>query len=78
MYAMILYQVGALKAMLDAAGVPLNHIKPHGRDLEIMNAVLRACSVFKVTVFGSKGTEQQGAMCEKYGLEFVEEAYTDL
>jgi UPF0271 protein len=48
------------------------------RDLEIMNAVLRACSVFKVTVFGSKGTEQQGAMCEKYGLEFVEEAYTDL
>ncbi|VUC29305.1 unnamed protein product [Clonostachys rosea] len=85
MYAMILYQVGALKAMLDAEGVPLNHIKPHGelffymqRDLEIMDTVLRACSIFKVPVFGSKGTEHQGAMCEKYGLVFVEEAYTDL
>lgn len=85
MYAMILYQVGALKAMLDAEGVPLNHIKPHGelffymqRDLVIMDAVLRACAVFGVPVFGSKGTENQGAMCRKYGLIFVEEAYTDL
>ncbi|KAH8892171.1 LamB/YcsF [Thozetella sp. PMI_491] len=85
MYAMILYQVGALKAMLDAEGVPLNHIKPHGelffymqRDLVIMDAVLRACAVFGVPVFGSKGTESQGAMCKKYGLIFVEEAYVDL
>jgi lactam utilization protein B len=85
MYAMILYQVGALKAMLDAEEVPLSHIKPHGelffymqRDLDIMDAVLRACAVFGVPVFGAKGTEHQKAMCEKYGLVFVEEAYTDL
>lgn len=26
-----LFQIGALKAMLDEAGVPLNHIKPHGQ-----------------------------------------------
>lgn len=25
-----LYQVGALKVFLDEAGLPLNHIKPHG------------------------------------------------
>ncbi|KAJ2969270.1 hypothetical protein NUW58_g10028 [Xylaria curta] len=48
------------------------------RDLDIMDAVLRACAVFGVPVFGSKGTEHQKAMCEKYGLVFVEEAYTDL
>ncbi|KAF9891709.1 hypothetical protein FE257_003721 [Aspergillus nanangensis] len=85
MYAMILYQVGSLKAMLDAEGIPLNHIKPHGelffymqRDLTIMDAVLRACAVFGVPVFGSKGTKSQGEMCEKYGLIFVEEAYVDL
>jgi len=30
MYASILYQVDALKAFLEAEGVPLNHIKPHG------------------------------------------------
>lgn len=82
---MILYQVGALGAMLDAKRVPLNHIKPHGelffymqRDLAIMEAVIRACAVFKVPVFGSKGTDSQGAMCAKYGLQFVEEAYVDL
>lgn len=85
MYCMILYQVGALKAMLDAEGVPLNHIKPHGelffymqRDLTIMDAVLRACAVFGVPVFGSKGTDAQREMCEKYGLVFAEEAYVDL
>ena len=82
---MILYQVGALKAMLDAGGVPLNHIKPHGelffymqRDLAIMDAVIRACSVFGVPVFGSKGSDHQGEVCKKYGLVFVEEAYVDL
>ncbi|KAF1810056.1 LamB/YcsF [Eremomyces bilateralis CBS 781.70] len=84
MYTMILYQVGALKAMLDAEDVPLNHIKPHGelffymqRDLAIMDAVLRACAVFKVPIFGAKGTKHQGAMCRKYDLIFVEEAYVD-
>lgn len=85
MYTMILYQVGALKAMLDAEKMPLNHIKPHGelffymqRDLAIMDAVLRACAVFGVPVFGAKGTDHQAAMCRKHGLEFIEEAYVDL
>jgi 5-oxoprolinase (ATP-hydrolysing) subunit A len=27
----IIYQVGALKAMLDSEGMDLSHIKPHGR-----------------------------------------------
>src|SRR6187431_2203495 len=26
----LIYQVGALKGFLDAEGMPLNHIKPHG------------------------------------------------
>ena len=26
----VMYQVGALKAFCDAAGVPLHHVKPHG------------------------------------------------
>lgn len=85
MYAMIVYQVAALKGLLDAEGVPLNHVKPHGelffymqRDLDIMDAVIRACAVFGVPVFGSKGTDRQAEVCKKYGLEFIEEAYTDL
>lgn len=85
MYSMILYQVGALSAFLKAEGIPLNHIKPHGelffymqRDLKICEAVLRACAVYGVPVYGSKGAEEEKEMCEKMGLIFVEEAYTDL
>lgn len=84
MYAMILYQVGALKAMLDAEGVPLNHIKPHGelffymlRDHTIMRAVLEACATFKVPVYGAKN-EAEGKMCEELGIPFQEEIYVDI
>lgn len=28
--AMVRYQIGALKAFLEAADVPLHHVKPHG------------------------------------------------
>ena len=28
--ALVTYQVGALKGFLDAEGVPLHHVKPHG------------------------------------------------
>jgi len=84
MYASILYQVGALKAMLDAEGVPLNHIKPHGelffymqRDMVIMDAVLRAAAVYKVPVYACKN-EMQKEMCRKYNLLFQEELYVDI
>jgi len=84
MYASILYQVGALKAFLDAEGVPLNHIKPHGelyfymqRDPIIMDAVLRACAPYKVPVYACKN-EMQKEMCAKYGLPFQEELYVDI
>lgn len=84
MYASILYQVGALKGFLDAEGVPLNHIKPHGelffymqRDAVIMDAVLRAASHYKVPVYGGK-SEMEKEMCAKYGLPFQEELYVDI
>ena len=42
----LIYQIGALKGFLDAEGMPLNHIKPHGalygmaaRTEEIANAI---------------------------------------
>jgi lactam utilization protein B len=84
MYASILYQVGALKAFLEAEGVPLNHIKPHGelffymqRDAVIMDAVLRAAAVYKVPVYACKN-EMQKEMCAKYKLPFQEELYVDI
>ncbi|KAF5495226.1 Lactam utilization protein lamB [Colletotrichum siamense] len=84
MYCMVLYQVGALKAMLDAQGVSLAHIKPHGelffymqRDLTIMRAVLKACATFKVPVYGAWNAAQ-AEMCAELGVEFQGEVYVDI
>ena len=56
--AAIVYQVGALKAFLDAEGMPLGHIKPHGalyamaaRDERIANAVVDGASQFEVPLY---------------------------
>ncbi len=50
----ILYQIGALKGFLDAEGMPLNHIKPHGalygmaaRNEEVAHAVCDAADVYQ-------------------------------
>src|SRR6266581_5163277 len=62
----LLYQIGALKAFLDAEGLPLNHIKPHGalygmaaRNENIAEAVADAADVYKVPLLGMKGTLHQ-------------------
>ncbi|KAK5320500.1 hypothetical protein LTR93_006712 [Exophiala xenobiotica] len=84
LHAMILYQVGALKAMLDAEGLELSHIKPHGelyfymqRDESIMRAVLEACAPFKVPVYACRNEKQQ-AMCDELGIPFQQEVYVDI
>lgn len=84
LYAMVLYQVGALKAMIEAEGVELSHVKPHGelyfymqRDKNIMRAVLEACSIFKVPVYACQNLEQQ-AMCNEIGIPFQGEVYVDV
>src|SRR6476469_5207687 len=55
----IIYQVGALKGFLDAEGMTLNHIKPHGslygmaaQQDDVAQAVCDAADVFKVPLFG--------------------------
>ena len=59
----IIYQVGALKGFLEAEGMALNHIKPHGslygmaaRMEEMAHAVCDAADVFKVPLMGMINT----------------------
>jgi UPF0271 protein len=80
----ILYQIGALKAFLDAEGVTLNHIKPHGalygmaaRMEDIAEAVADAADVYKVPLFGMKGTLHE-KVYQRRGHTFVAEYYADL
>jgi UPF0271 protein len=80
----LIYQVGALKAFLDAEGMKLNHIKPHGalygmaaRSDEIANAICDAADVFGVPLLGMAGTKHE-EVYTKRGFAFVPEFYVDL
>ncbi|MGI9436744.1 MAG: 5-oxoprolinase subunit PxpA [Geminicoccaceae bacterium] len=80
----IIYQIGALRGFLDAEGMALNHIKPHGvlygmaaRDEAVANAVCDAAEIFLVPLFGMKGTLHE-EIYQARGLAFVAEFYADL
>jgi UPF0271 protein len=82
--AAIVYQVGALKGFLDAEGMPLTHIKPHGalyggaaRDPEVAEAVADAAAEFGVPVMGMAATEHERVYRAR-GLDFWAEYYVDL
>lgn len=82
--AAVIYQVGALKAFLDAEGMSLNHIKPHGalygvasRDDEVANAVADAALVFGVPLLGLAGTRHEAVYTAR-GVPFIAEFYADL
>lgn len=78
-----IYQVGALKGFLDAEGVPLHHVKPHGklygmmcRDYEIAKAVMLGIPK-GVPVFGLAGTNMEKA-ANDLGIPFWAEFYGDV
>ncbi len=82
--AAIVYQVGALKAFLDAEGMALNHIKPHGalyamaaRDEKVAGAICDAADVFGVPLYGLADTVHERVYTAR-GLPFVAEFYADL
>jgi 5-oxoprolinase (ATP-hydrolysing) subunit A len=82
--AAVLYQIGALKAFLDAAGMALNHIKPHGalygaaaRDEAVAEAVADAVEVYGVPVLGLAGTRHEDVYTRR-GRDFRAEFYADL
>jgi 5-oxoprolinase (ATP-hydrolysing) subunit A len=82
--ACIIYQVGALRGFLDAEGMPLNHIKPHGalygvasRNEEVAHAICDAAEVFNVPLLGMAGTKHEEVYSSRR-IAFIAEYYTDL
>ncbi len=80
----LIYQIGALKGFLEAEGVALNHIKPHGslygmaaRIEDIAHAVADAADIFRVPLFGMIGTFHETVYPAR-GHAFVAEFYADL
>lgn len=80
----IIYQVGALKGFLEAEGMTLNHIKPHGalygmaaRLEDMAHAVCDAADVFKVPLMGMINTFHEKVYRAR-GHKFIAEFYADL
>jgi UPF0271 protein len=80
----MIYQIGALKGFLQAEGVELNHIKPHGslygmaaRMEEVAHAVADVADIFRVPLFGMAGTLHEQVYTAR-GHAFVSEFYADL
>ena len=80
----IVYQVGALTGFLEAEGMELNHIKPHGslygmaaRMEHIAHGVCDAADVFKVPLFGMINCLHE-EIYQARGHDFVAEYYADL
>lgn len=80
----IIYQVGALKGFLDAEGMTLHHIKPHGslygmaaRNPDVAHAVCDAADIFKVPLLGMIETEHERVYTGR-GHRFIAEFYVDL
>ncbi|CAH6721904.1 putative lactam utilization protein Lambp [[Candida] jaroonii] len=83
-YTMVLYQVGALKAFLDAEGMELSYIKPHGelyfyieRDDEIKKAVMKAAKVFGVPLVAAKSAPYL-EIIKSENQQLIQEIYPDL
>lgn len=80
----LIYQIGALKGFLDAEGMALNHIKPHGalygmaaRLEEAAHAVCDAADVFGVPLMGMINTLHENIYTAR-GHRFIAEFYADL
>lgn len=80
----MIYQIGALKGFLQAEGMELNHIKPHGslygmaaRIEEVAQAVADVADIFGVPLYGMAGTLHEQVYTAR-GHAFVSEFYADL
>ena len=80
----LVYQVGALKGFLDAEGIALDHVKPHGalngvawNDEAPCRAIGLCAQTFGVPVMAMSGTGHEKVYGE-LGLDVIFETYVDL
>ena len=84
-YALVAYQVGAFHALCAAAGVEMNHVKPHGalynmavRDRELSDAIVRGVLAVDTgaILFAPTGTELFMA-AQELRLQTAAEVFAD-
>jgi 5-oxoprolinase (ATP-hydrolysing) subunit A len=82
--ALVLYQTGALRAFLDAEGMTMSHIKPHGALMgmamkyeAVAEGVADAAVALGLPVIGCTDSEMTRVF-DKRGIEYACEFYADL
>lgn len=82
--AMVMYQVGALRAYCDAEGVAMTHIKPHGalfgmamKDEAMANGIADAAEAFDLPLIAFANCVQE-EVYKARGVPFSCEFYADL
>ncbi len=84
--SLVRYQIGALDAFCRAAGVEMQHVKPHGAlynqaavDPALAGAIARATARFSrdLLLFGLASSEPMASAAADAGLRFVPEAFAD-
>ena len=84
--SLVRYQIGALEGFCRAAGVELQHVKPHGAlynqaaaDPALAGAIARATARFSrdLLLFGLASSEPMASAAADAGLRFVPEAFAD-
>lgn len=84
-YDTVIYQIGALKAIVEAEGADLHHVKPHGAlynmaagNTSLANAIAEATVAVspKLKLYGLAGSELIAA-AQRNGLLFAREAFSD-
>jgi UPF0271 protein len=79
------YQIGALLGFCRAAGVPLNHVKPHGelyltgvRDRATARGIVRAVKAVDPELLLLMAGDLVAEECDAAGVRMVHEGYVDL
>lgn len=84
--SLVRYQIGALDAFCRAAGVAMQHVKPHGAlyntaavDPAVAAAIARATARFSrdLLLFGLASSQPMASAAADAGLRFVPEAFAD-
>jgi 5-oxoprolinase (ATP-hydrolysing) subunit A len=84
--SLVRYQIGALEAFCRAAGVEMQHVKPHGAlynqaaaDPALARAIATAVAGFSrdLALFGLASSEPMRSAATDAGLRFVPEAFAD-
>jgi len=83
-FALMLYQISALKGMTEGLGGSVHHVKPHGALYHYLNgsisgaeAFVRAVAKSDIPIVYGPPTGQLRVMTEFHGLEFWPEGFAD-